>query len=241
MVRVSAATDIAGALPAVHVPTLVTAREGSRAGDARDLVGRIAGAQLAVLPGVDHMLLGGDSDAFLRAVEGFLPDLGAARRAIGCSRRSSSSTSSTRRAERWRWVTGPGPSSSRLSWRRSAGCWCRIGAARWTRRATACSRRSTVPAGRSAVPSRSSTPRALVASRSAPACTPARSSGSPAACAASPCTSPPALPGPRRRPQVLVTGTVRDLVAGSGLAFDDRGIHALKGIPEPYRLWSVRP
>jgi class 3 adenylate cyclase len=41
--------------------------------------------------------------------------------------------------------------------------------------------------------------------------------------------------------QVLVTGTVRDLVAGSGLAFEDRGIHELKGIPEPYRLWSVRP
>jgi class 3 adenylate cyclase len=41
--------------------------------------------------------------------------------------------------------------------------------------------------------------------------------------------------------QVLVTGTVRDLVAGSGLDFDDHGIHALKGIPEPYRLWSVRP
>jgi len=41
--------------------------------------------------------------------------------------------------------------------------------------------------------------------------------------------------------EILTTGTVRDLVAGSGLAFDDRGIHELKGIPEPCRLWAVRP
>jgi hypothetical protein len=30
---------------------------------------------------------------------------------------------------------------------------------------------------------------------------------------------------------VLVSQTVRDLVAGSGLAFEDRGTHVLKGVP----------
>jgi class 3 adenylate cyclase len=39
--------------------------------------------------------------------------------------------------------------------------------------------------------------------------------------------------------EVLVSRTVVDLVAGSGLAFDDRGEHLLKGIPEPWRLFSV--
>jgi class 3 adenylate cyclase len=39
--------------------------------------------------------------------------------------------------------------------------------------------------------------------------------------------------------EVLVSSTVRDLVAGSGLAFEDRGEHALKGIPEPKRLFAV--
>jgi class 3 adenylate cyclase len=39
--------------------------------------------------------------------------------------------------------------------------------------------------------------------------------------------------------EVLVTGTVRDLVAGSGLEFSDRGEHVLKGIPEPRRLYAV--
>ena len=33
--------------------------------------------------------------------------------------------------------------------------------------------------------------------------------------------------------EILVSRTVKDLVAGSGLAFDDRGLHDLKGIPDP--------
>jgi class 3 adenylate cyclase len=40
--------------------------------------------------------------------------------------------------------------------------------------------------------------------------------------------------------EVLVSQTVKDLVAGSGLIFEDRGPHALKGIPEEWRLYSAR-
>jgi class 3 adenylate cyclase len=36
--------------------------------------------------------------------------------------------------------------------------------------------------------------------------------------------------------QVVVTRTVKDLTAGSGLAFGDLGVHELKGIPEPWQL-----
>ena len=39
--------------------------------------------------------------------------------------------------------------------------------------------------------------------------------------------------------EVLVSSTVRDLVAGSGLKFTDRGVHALKGLPEQWRLYRV--
>ena len=39
--------------------------------------------------------------------------------------------------------------------------------------------------------------------------------------------------------EVLVSSTVKDLVAGSGLRFEDRGDHNLKGIPEPWRLFAV--
>jgi class 3 adenylate cyclase len=39
--------------------------------------------------------------------------------------------------------------------------------------------------------------------------------------------------------EVLVSGTVRDLVAGSGISFLDRGEHSLKGLREPLRLFAV--
>jgi class 3 adenylate cyclase len=40
--------------------------------------------------------------------------------------------------------------------------------------------------------------------------------------------------------EVLVSSTVKDLVAGSGLQFEDRGEHELKGIADPWRLFAVR-
>jgi class 3 adenylate cyclase len=39
--------------------------------------------------------------------------------------------------------------------------------------------------------------------------------------------------------EVLVSGTVKDLVAGSGLEFEDRGVATLKGIPGEWRLFAV--
>jgi class 3 adenylate cyclase len=39
--------------------------------------------------------------------------------------------------------------------------------------------------------------------------------------------------------EVLASSTVRDLVAGSGIRFDDRGSHALKGVPGDWRLFAV--
>ena len=39
--------------------------------------------------------------------------------------------------------------------------------------------------------------------------------------------------------EVLVSSTVKDLVAGSGIAFCERGEHVLKGVPEPWRIYAV--
>jgi class 3 adenylate cyclase len=39
--------------------------------------------------------------------------------------------------------------------------------------------------------------------------------------------------------EVLVSQTVKDLVAGSGLAFEDRGEHELKGLPDAWRPYAV--
>jgi class 3 adenylate cyclase len=39
--------------------------------------------------------------------------------------------------------------------------------------------------------------------------------------------------------EVLVSRTVKDLVAGSGLRFEDRGSHTLKGVPDDWQLFAV--
>jgi class 3 adenylate cyclase len=44
------------------------------------------------------------------------------------------------------------------------------------------------------------------------------------------------LAGPN---EVLVSSTLRDLVIGSGLEFEDRGSHELKGVPGQRRLFAV--
>jgi class 3 adenylate cyclase len=45
-----------------------------------------------------------------------------------------------------------------------------------------------------------------------------------------------ALAGPN---EVLVTSTVKDLVIGSDLAFENHGEHSLKGVPDPWRVYKV--
>jgi class 3 adenylate cyclase len=41
--------------------------------------------------------------------------------------------------------------------------------------------------------------------------------------------------------EVLVTRTVRDLVSGSGISFAERGVHALKGVPDSWALYAATP
>ncbi len=39
--------------------------------------------------------------------------------------------------------------------------------------------------------------------------------------------------------EILVSNTVKDLVIGSDIVFEDRGIHALKGFDGQWQLYSV--
>ena len=47
------------------------------------------------------------------------------------------------------------------------------------------------------------------------------------------------IAGLARGGEILVSNTVRDLVAGSGLKFADRGFHTLKGVPGESHLFAV--
>ena len=49
-------------------------------------------------------------------------------------------------------------------------------------------------------------------------------------------SGPPAISGPS---EVLVSQTVKDLVAGSGWRFVDAGEHELKGVPDRWHLYRV--
>ncbi len=74
-------TDIRAILPTIHVPTLVLLRPGARGGDpawmdaSRFVAQRIPAAQLCELPGRDQPLWVGESEAVLDAIERFLADV----------------------------------------------------------------------------------------------------------------------------------------------------------------------
>jgi class 3 adenylate cyclase len=74
MVDMINATDIRGILPAIRVPTLVVARADSPVEPAhgRYLAERIAGARYVELPGRGSLLWSGDQDALLREIEHFV-------------------------------------------------------------------------------------------------------------------------------------------------------------------------
>jgi len=39
--------------------------------------------------------------------------------------------------------------------------------------------------------------------------------------------------------EVMISRTVKDLIAGSGIRLTDRGLHTLKGVPEDWKLYAV--
>ena len=57
--------------------------------------------------------------------------------------------------------------------------------------------------------------------------------------AASPSTSPRASWRDAGPGEVLASSTVQDLVVGSGLRFEDRGRHELRGVPGEWQLWKL--
>ncbi|HYO82911.1 MAG TPA: alpha/beta fold hydrolase, partial [Bryobacteraceae bacterium] len=79
-------TDIRDILPLVRVPTLVLHRTGDRCirvEEARYIAARIPGAQLVELPGEDHLPFVGDQDAILEHIESFLHGLPGAAQQSG--------------------------------------------------------------------------------------------------------------------------------------------------------------
>ena len=78
LTRMNAQIDVRHVLPTVRVPSLVIHRTGDRAlrvEEGRYLAERIPGARLVELPGEDHLPFAGDQDSILNAVERFIAEL----------------------------------------------------------------------------------------------------------------------------------------------------------------------
>ena len=79
LTRMNAEVDIRNVLPTIRVPALVIHRTGDRClrvEEGRYLADRIVGARLVELPGNDHLPFVGDQDAIIEAVQRFVGEMG---------------------------------------------------------------------------------------------------------------------------------------------------------------------
>jgi class 3 adenylate cyclase/pimeloyl-ACP methyl ester carboxylesterase len=235
--------DVRHVLPTIRVPTLVLHRSGDPStgiDHGRYLAAHIPGAKLVELPGIDHIPVFGDADRLIDEIEEFLT--GSRHEAepdrVLATVMFTDIVESTRRAaelgdRQWRALLERHDQAVRAELQRHRGRAVKSlgdgflatfdGPARAVRCAAAIAQ-SVTPLG-IAVRSGLHTGEiellrdddiggiaVHIAARVAD------------------------LAGPG---EALVSSTVRDLVAGSGLNFEDRGMHALRGLPEPLRLFRA--
>ena len=241
--KANVGTDIRPVLPSIHVPTLVLHREGDLlvpVEHGRYLAGHIPGAKLVELEGGDHWPWFGDSEAAVEEIEEFLTGMRHAPRTdrvlatvmftdiVGSTERLAQigdkqwkalldqhDSITGRQVERFRGRTvkhtGDGLLATFDGPARAVEC------ARAIRAATAAigiDVRVGLHVGECEVRGQDVSGLAVhLAARVADLA---------------------------ERGQILVSSTVKDLVAGSGIHFDDHGEHELKGVPGPWRLFAVQ-
>jgi class 3 adenylate cyclase len=241
--RMNAEIDIRQTLAAIRVPTLVLHRMADRdtsIDEARYLAAHIPQVKLVVLPGADHLPWAGDQDAILAEVEEFLtgvrpvaePD-----RVLATVLFTDIVGSTTRAAElgdrRWRDLLSSHNALVRRELERYRGRVVKTvgdgflatfdGPARAIR--SACAIREAVRGLGLVVRAGLHTGECELLGDDV---------GGIAVHIAARVVA-------RARPhEVLVSSTVRDLVTGSGIQFQDRGVHRLKGVPGNWRLFEVQ-
>jgi pimeloyl-ACP methyl ester carboxylesterase len=242
LLRMNSYIDVRDVLPTIRVPTLVLHRTGDHdvnVAEGRYLASRIPGARFVELSGADHWIAAGDTDAIADEIEEFLtgtrpvpePDrvlatvlftdiVGSTERAAELGDRrwrellSTHDAAVRRELERFRGrevdTTGDGFLATFDGPARAVRCAISAGEAV---RHLGIEVRAGIHTGECELDGPNI--------RGIAVHTGARIAS---------------LAGPG---EVLVSQTVKDLVSGSGLAFDDRGVHALKGVPGEWRVYAA--
>jgi class 3 adenylate cyclase len=244
--RMNLDIDVSEVLPTIRVPTLFVHRSGDRIYDvrgARAMAATVPGAQFVELPGDDHIPVFGDSNAILREVERFLADcLETGDRDLEPDRVLAtvlftdlvgSTAKSAELGDRgWRELLEQHHARIRRQLTRFRGVeldtagdgfFARFdGPARAIR--CACAVRDALSELGLEIRAGLHTGECELLDNKVAGI--AVSIGARVAAQASP-------------GEVLVSQTVKDLVAGSGLEFEDRGAAELKGVPGEWRLYAV--
>lgn len=235
-------TDVRRVLPSITVPTLVVHRtgdQGTRVEGGRYLAEHIPGASIVEVPGKDHFPWVGDTEAILEEVEQFVTGTRSAaqpERILATVLFLDIVDSTRHLAEwgdrRWRELLGQFYSILRENLEQSRGREIDttgdglFAAFDGPARAIRCACRASKAIGSLGI--------AIRAGLHTGECDVIgdKLSGIAVHVGARVC----AAAGPN---EVLVSSTVKDLVAGSGLRFEDRGFQELKGVPDEWRLYAV--
>jgi class 3 adenylate cyclase/dienelactone hydrolase len=234
--------DVRAVLPAIHVPTLVLHRHGDRVVNRRageDLAARIPGARYLELPGIDHLPWAGDSEAVLGEVEEFLTgarSVAEPDRVLATVMFTDIVGSTERAGElgdaRWRELLAAHQAAVRRELIRFRGR--EVKALGDGYLATFDGPARAIRCGRAiAEEARSIGLEVRIGLHSGEVEVMDEDVGGIAVHIAARVGSLAA------GGEVLVTSTVKDLVAGSGIQFEDRGTKQLKGIPDEWRLFAA--
>jgi class 3 adenylate cyclase len=242
LARMNHEVDIRQVLPTIHVPTLIVHRADDSlnlAEGSRYMAERIPGAKFVELPGEDHLWFLGDQDALLDAVEEFLTGARSVHetdRVLATVMFTDIVSSTERAAElgdtRWRELLESHEAAVRAELERFRGREVKmlgdgvLATFDGPARAIRCARAIRDEARALGIEIRAGLHTGECEMRNGDIGGIAVHTGAR--------VSAEAGPG-----EVLVSGTVKDLVAGSGIAFEDRGIHRLKGVPGEWRLFAL--
>ncbi len=237
-------TDVRPILSSIHVPVLVLARpdapDESWTQSARFLADRIPGAKLVELPGVDTSLWVGDQAPVIRAIEGFLGDVrreGSELERVLATVLFTDIVGSTERSaalgdEAWRELIERHHAGVRALLVRFRGL--EVDTAGDGFYATFDGPARAIRCARAIVDEVRSLGIEVRAGVHTGECE--TIDGKVGGLAVAIGARVGAAAGPS---EVLVSGTVRDLVVGSGITFEERGEVELKGVPGTWRLFAV--